>query len=135
MCRRRCEEAGGLPVDAGRHRYSLPPGRGPFRPFDSATAAPSRSATLRYRSGYDGGPARTAGARDGSAPSDGRPASTAVRSGPAAGVRRGAGHVRTWPRPGRDGAGGTGTGTETRAHARRNEKSRPLGGDGIRPWS
>ncbi|GAA2874387.1 hypothetical protein GCM10010524_01830 [Streptomyces mexicanus] len=51
---RRIEEVADLPVDAGRHRYSLPSGRVPFRPFDSATAGPIRSATPRYQSGHDG---------------------------------------------------------------------------------
>ena len=38
--------------DARRHRNSLPSGRAPFRPFDSATAGPIRSATPSYQSGH-----------------------------------------------------------------------------------
>ena len=51
-CQSCFEEATGLPEDARRHRYSLPSGRAPFRPFDSATAGPIRSATPQYQSGH-----------------------------------------------------------------------------------
>src|SRR5690606_18955946 len=55
---RRSEEVVDLLEDARRHRNSLPSGRAPFRPFDSATTGPIRSATPGYRSGHGSAPRR-----------------------------------------------------------------------------